>query len=249
MQGMGEQSEPRPALESDKPAGEEIGIEISIVVGEHLKAERYRRGLTLQQLSRQTGLSVAMLSKIENGQTFPSLKTLVRLATFLGVHVASFLSGFDQQREPSLIRAGHGIEVQRAEVGGGLGYKLLAASHPASRLIQPFLITVPRARPEFPLFQHGGSEFMYILEGTMLFTHGRKAYELAPGDSFLFAGVVPHGPKEVLSVPVRFLSVTSDRLPGALTEDGSRMDALAEHGLYLPEEYSGTPRRTTGTRP
>jgi transcriptional regulator with XRE-family HTH domain len=211
---------------------------ITAAVGERLKAERQRSGVTLQELARRTHLSVAMLSKIENAQTSPSLRSLARLAKALDIHVGSFFSDFDQAEEPSCVRAGEGTELQPAETGGGLRYELLAGTHPARRLIQPFLISVPAPRPEFPSYQHPGSEFIFLLEGRMLFGFGRRTYDLDIGDSLLFNGVVPHGPKAVLVAPVKFLSVTSERLPGSLASDESH-----PHPVPGPHMSHSTPRQ------
>ena len=59
----------------------------------------------------------------------------------------------------------------------------------------------------FPLFQHSGVEFIYVLDGDMIYRHGGRTYKLGPGDSLFFDSDAAHGPEELLSLPIRMLSV------------------------------------------
>jgi uncharacterized cupin superfamily protein len=59
----------------------------------------------------------------------------------------------------------------------------------------------------FSVFQRAGNEFIYILEGKLTYRHGNKLYRMSPGDSLLFDAEVPHGPEELLAVPVKYIAV------------------------------------------
>ena len=59
----------------------------------------------------------------------------------------------------------------------------------------------------YPLFQHPGTEFIYMLEGVMEYGHSRSVYRLEPGDSLQLDGEGAHGPTALVEVPIRFLSV------------------------------------------
>ena len=59
----------------------------------------------------------------------------------------------------------------------------------------------------FPTFTHPGDEFIYMLKGRLVYRHGRNTYLLKPGDSLTFQGSVPHGPEELVEVPIRFLAI------------------------------------------
>lgn len=183
---------------------------INQAIGGRLREERRRLGLTLQDVADRSGLSLGMISKIENAQTSPSLRTLARLSQALEVPVTTFFRGFEEEREASHVRAGEGIELIRQGTRHGHRYELLAAAKGAQRRIQPFLVTLTQASEAFPLFQHEGSEFLYGLEGSLLYRYGRQTYELDPGDSLMLDGRVPHGPEELRVLPIRFLSITVD---------------------------------------
>jgi len=73
--------------------------------------------------------------------------------------------------------------------------------------VEPYLITLTADSDVFPLFQHEGIEFIYMLEGEVGYRHGNRTYVLTPGDSLFFDADVPHGPDELRKLPIRFLSI------------------------------------------
>ncbi|NKQ69808.1 XRE family transcriptional regulator [Rhizobium sp. UPM1132] len=64
---------------------------VSATVSQNLKLFRKQNGLTLDELSRKSGVSKGMLVEIEKGSANPSIATLCRAATALGVSVADFV--------------------------------------------------------------------------------------------------------------------------------------------------------------
>ena len=175
-----------------------------------LRDERRRLGLTLHDVAGRSGLSVGMLSKIENAQTSPSLRTLARLSTALELPVTTFFRGFEEERDASFVRAGEGLELVRLGTRHGHRYELLATGKGEQRRVQPFLVTLTEASEAFPLFQHEGVELLYALDGRLTYRYGRQTYELSPGDSLMFDGRVAHGPEQLTRLPIRFLSITID---------------------------------------
>lgn len=67
--------------------------------------------------------------------------------------------------------------------------------------------TLTDASETYPVFQHPGTELIYLLQGAMVYSHGRSIYELQPDDSLQFDGEGRHGPVELVSLPIRFLSI------------------------------------------
>jgi transcriptional regulator with XRE-family HTH domain len=186
---------------------------ITQAIGDRLREERRRLGLTLQDVADRAGLSLGMISKIENAQTSPSLRTLARLSQALEVPVTTFFRGFEEERDASYVRAGEGIELIRQGTRHGHRYELLAAGKGEQRRIQPFLVTLTEQRETFPLFQHEGVEFLYCLEGSVVYRFGRHTYDMDPGDSLMFDGRIPHGPEHLPVLPARFLSITVELDP------------------------------------
>ncbi|HLH28460.1 MAG TPA: cupin domain-containing protein, partial [Acidimicrobiales bacterium] len=79
---------------------------------------------------------------------------------------------------------------------------------PAKRM-EPMVVTLTSPREVFPLYQHPGTELLYMLEGEMTYGYAGAEYEMSPGDALQFDGEVAHGPTRLGRLPVRFLSVTA----------------------------------------
>ena len=58
----------------------------------------------------------------------------------------------------------------------------------------------------FPVFQHEGQEFIYMIEGKVGYRYANKVYPLEPGDSLFFDAEAPHGPQELTQLPAKFIS-------------------------------------------
>ncbi len=184
---------------------------LEVAIGREVKALRTKLGLTVVDLATATGLSHGMLSKIENGATSPSLTTLQSLSRALGVPVTSLFRRFQQDRTATFVKAGEGLPIERRGTRNKHHYQLLGhTTDEASRVIvEPYLITLTTDSDVFPLFQHSGLEFLFMLEGEVVYRHGDGSYLMTPGDSLFFDADAPHGPEEMRKLPIRFLSVIS----------------------------------------
>jgi anti-sigma factor ChrR (cupin superfamily) len=106
-----------------------------------------------------------------------------------------------------LVKKGQGMEVVRRGTKSGHSYELLAYDQGPVKLFEPFMITMEEQSESFPTFQHPGTEFIHMIEGTLEYRHGQTVYVLEPGDTLTFEGEITHGPERLLSKPVRFLSI------------------------------------------
>jgi len=181
--------------------------EITRVVGERVREFRQDLGLTMEQFAEQAGLSIGMLSKVENGQTSPSFATLTSLAHTAGVPFTAFFRGLDEEHDAIIVPAGEGLEISHEGDGPGRSYRDLGSLRGAHREIEPVLVTITEPDEVFPLFQHSGVEFIHMLEGAMEYGYGSKRYELRAGDTMQLRGEVAHGPTALMKLPVRFLSL------------------------------------------
>jgi DNA-binding XRE family transcriptional regulator len=163
--------------------------------------------LTIADLAARVGVSKAMISKIEKAQTSCSLTTIARLAGGLQVPVTALFRGVDAEREAVFVPAGHGAKIVRRGSRVGHLYELLGALRGPHKRLEPLLVTLTESSEVFPLFQHPGTEFLYMLDGAMVYGHGEARYTMHPGDSLQFDGEGPHGPEELVELPIRFLSI------------------------------------------
>ena len=184
---------------------------LETAIGREVRAFRSKLGITVSDLARATGLSLGMLSKIENGVTSASLTTLQRLSKALGVPVTALFRRFEERRDAVFVHAGQGLLIERRGTRAGHQYQLLGHTGGAtgSVVVEPYLITLTEESDVFPLFQHSGLEFLYMLEGEVVYRHADKLYTMTPGDSMFFDADAPHGPEELKKLPIRFLSVIS----------------------------------------
>jgi len=187
--------------------GRDTSLEIAI--GREVKGFRTKLGMTVMELAKLAALSPGMLSKIENGQTSPSLATLKSLTAALNVPVTSLFRQFEEECDASFVPAGQGIEIERRGTRSGHQYRLLGHTISGAVTVEPYLITLTEDSDVFPTFQHEGTEFIYLLNGEMEYRHGGKAYDLKPGDSLFFDADAPHGPENLNKLPITFLSVIS----------------------------------------
>jgi len=182
---------------------------LEVAIGHQVRELRKRQRLTVADLAAATGLSVGMLSKIENGLISPSLTTLQMLANALSVPLVQLFSRYDEPRGAMHVKSGEGVEIERAGTRAGHQYSLLGhiGSNNSGVVVEPYLITLGAESDRFPAFQHEGIEVLYMLEGCVEYRHGDSIYVLEPGDSLIFDADSPHGPETLVTLPVRYLSI------------------------------------------
>lgn len=211
--GKGNAGKRAPSLASAPPApprskSDEDAGPLEKRLGRVLRQHRLRNGLTLSQLAAGTGISSAMLSRIETGAAMASFETLSRLTKTMGLTLSALFRELEvPQGHAQLVKSGEGMEVVRSGTRKGYAYRLLAYSQGPQKLFDPFLITMDHESEVYPRFEHPGTEFIYILEGRMEYRHGDKTYLLEPGDTLTFSGEIVHGPEKLLDDDIKFLDV------------------------------------------
>jgi transcriptional regulator with XRE-family HTH domain len=184
---------------------------LEMAIGHEVRTYRKKLGITVADMAAATGMSVGMLSKIENGNISPSLTTLQALSKALGVPITSFFRGFEEPRSASFVKAGEGVNLERRGTRAGHHYSLLGhiENNTSGVIVEPYLITLNASSDIFPTFQHEGMEFLYMLEGEVVYRHGDRLYRMEAGDSLFFDADAPHGPEELVKLPARYLSIIS----------------------------------------
>ncbi len=196
---------------SSAPTPAEHDTHIRTAIGSQVRNLRLRKKMTAKDLAKHAGISVALLSRLEHGSVSPSLHTLSKLSLALGVPFSALFQNVDTKGGASLVRAGKGLPVDRTGSRAGQRYELLGVQMAGDVQVEPYLITIDTKTRPFNTFQHEGSEFIYLLEGGLVYRHASNRYEMREGDSLFFDARQPHGPEEFLDIPTRFLSVISYR--------------------------------------
>lgn len=198
-----------PAREVDPAAVGPGEGDLERAIAAQVRAHRVAAGVSVAEMAARVGVSKAMLSKIENAQTSCSLTTLSRLAAGLDVPVTALFRGVDAEREAVFVPSGHGAQIVRRGSRHGHLYELLGPLRGPHQRMEAVVVTLTEASEVFPLFQHAGTELLYVLGGAMVYGHGDARYTMRPGDALLLDGEGAHGPQELIELPVRFLSVTA----------------------------------------
>lgn len=188
--------------------------ELAIAIGHQVRTFRNQQGMTAVDCAKQANLSPAMLSKIENGNASPSLTTLHSLSRALDMPLTAFFRRFEEQRGVCYTPAGQGVVIERRGTRVGHLYELLGHGIGKQLAMAPHLVSLTDESEEFPLFQHSGVEFIYMLEGEVVYQHADEQFRLRPGDSLFFEADVPHGPSKLVKLPIRFLSIIAQPRSG-----------------------------------
>jgi len=161
-------------------------------IGAKLRALRLRKKMRLVELARHTGLSAAMLSKLERGQLFPTLPTLLRIALVFGVGLDHFFAAGAPQRALGIVR--HRDRTRFPERLGGREvqweFECLDFAATERRLNAYWVRFAPLDKPKS--HQHEGGEFVYVLKGTLLMQIAGDAHELQTKDAIYFDPSQPH---------------------------------------------------------
>jgi transcriptional regulator with XRE-family HTH domain len=180
---------------------------LELAIGHQIKEFRKQLKMTVTEVAKQADLSPGMLSKIENGHTSPSLSTLKALSTALNVPVTSLFRKFEEERDCTYVRSGEGLMINRQGTRAGHNYQLLGHTINKQVTVEPFIITLSEESEVFPIFQHPGVEFLYLLEGKVIYRHANQTHMLNPGDSLFFDADAPHGPEKLVDLPIKILSI------------------------------------------
>ena len=162
-------------------------------IADKIRRIRKAKNLRLAQLSEKTGLSKALLSRIENNQSSPPIATLSKIAQGLEVTISVFFEEEENhEKSYSVIRNNERRQVVRW--GRGIGHTYYSLTDfKLSHVIQPFLLVYPvtRKEPKF-LFDHKGEEFLLCLKGKIELVYGDEKIPLEAGDAIHFDPSVPH---------------------------------------------------------
>lgn len=176
-------------------------------IGEKLRALRLKKKMGLVELGQHSGLSPALLSKIERGRLVPTLPTLLRIALVFSVGLEHF---FQPSTRPTLAVVRRAERKRFPEKLGqeNPGYYFESLDFPAlERSMSAYYVEFEEAASQ--PHDHAGAEFLYIIEGQLLITVGEEAHELAPGDSMYFDATVAHRYQRTGRTPCRAVLVTA----------------------------------------
>ncbi len=161
-------------------------------IGPKVRALRKAKKLGLAQLGDHTGLSPGMLSKIERGQLFPTLPTLLRIAMVFGVGLDHFFSGERDGPLVEIVRKKDRIGLPNTSEGEP-SYHFESLVFPVTdRQLEAYVAEFHAPDGEPQTHAHDGVELVYVTSGTLALTIGGTTSRLEEGDSIYFESSAEH---------------------------------------------------------
>ena len=157
-------------------------------IGPELKRLRENAGLSLRTFAEQAGFSAGFISQLENGIVSPSIASLEKIASTLGVTLADLFAPVSVQ--PAVVRAD-----ARPSFRSSWSKATIDALMPlnASRTLQALMVTLdPGGASGKRPAAADGDQFAIVWEGRVALTHASEDIQLSRGDSVSIRAGVPH---------------------------------------------------------
>lgn len=162
-------------------------------IGTKIRALRQGKKLGLVQLGGHTGLSPAMLSKIERGQLIPTLPTLLRIAMVFGVGLDHFFAEPTDRPKVAVVRRSERLRLPDQPGEAVPSYFFESLDFPVTdRKLQAFYAEFPASSAESKPHHHNGAELVYMLKGQLALRIADREYVLDEGDAIYFDSGAPH---------------------------------------------------------
>lgn len=171
---------------------------------------RKERLMTLEALADRSGVTKSYLSKVERGQSVPSIAVCASLAKALGVPLDHLFADAEELVEVVVTRASERQALTAADEPG-TRYEGIALDA-GTKSMAPFMLHPPHDADHVPFRDHPGEEFIFVHEGQAELILPSRSITLDPGDCAYFKASTPH---KVRSIGARraavLLLVTNDQ--------------------------------------
>lgn len=179
-------------------------------VGEKLRTLRLKKSMGLVDLGKHTGLSAAMLSKLERGKLFPTLPTLLRIAMVFGVGLDHFFTDERKRHVVAIVRKAERLRFPDSS-SGPVAYHFESLDFKATeRKLNAFYADFePVLADRLKMHQHPGVELIYLIRGKLELSIGSDLHTLESGDAIYFDSAVRHNYRGVGKQPCSGVIVTT----------------------------------------
>jgi transcriptional regulator with XRE-family HTH domain len=180
-------------------------------IGEKLRALRLKKSMGLVELGQHTGLSAALLSKLERGKLFPTLPTLLRIAMVFGLGLDYFFTDERKRHIVSIVRKEERKRFPERPGSADNSYFFESLDFKANeRSLNGYFAEFEIIAPEKQkTHQHAGYEFLYVVHGKLILRIGADEHELKDGDAIYFDSGVPHTYRRGGKMPCSAVVITT----------------------------------------
>ena len=161
-----------------------------IDIGPRIKAIRLQKGLKLKDVADKTGLSISLISQVENNNTSPSLSTLIKLANFLGTDTSFFLEKAGKEKKSAIVC--HKEDRKSWTSNDHKIYFELLNPSVRSKKMEVVLARIERFESPPEKYTHEGEEFGLVMKGKIEVQVGDETHTLNEGDTIYFQSGSPH---------------------------------------------------------
>jgi len=188
-------------------------VSVDLEVGQKIKLLRKKQKMTAKQLAFDAGISVGMLSLLENGSTSGSVETLRKIARVLNTTLAHIFTD-DDSKDDTAINDNEAMYVVRKDARKKISfpdplYKCELLTPNLQGALEFIMVEVEPGRITDEVLPHtqGGEECDFVLEGTIDVLLDNKKFVLNEGDCIRFNPEVPHKIENKGSKKARYISV------------------------------------------
>ncbi len=177
-----------------------------MTLGEKLRKMRLEKGMTLQNVAEKTGYSKALISRIENDSVSPSISSLLKIASAVGISLHNLFTA---------VEGGHISVVKKSSrksssiAGGKIKLEYLSQGPAGSKMGAVIRTFETGAAIEDKKAARVGEEWWFVLKGKLEASVSDQAYELSEGDSIYLSATIPHKWRNAAKGRTAVLAVTT----------------------------------------
>jgi transcriptional regulator with XRE-family HTH domain len=179
-------------------------------IGDKLRGLRLKKMMGLVELGRHTGLSAAMLSKVERGKLFPTLPTLLRIALVFSVGLEYFFSEDHNRHAVGIVRRAERKRFPERPDTRDISFYFESLDFAAlERKLNAYHADFQPLLGKARTHQHPGAEFLSVLRGKLELNIAAATHVLNTGDSIYFDSSLPHSYRRISRKPCSAIVVTA----------------------------------------
>ena len=175
----------------------------TLSIGQKINDWRKKKRLTLKQLAQKTDLTAGYMSQVENDKASPSISTLKKISTALGVRIIDFFSD-EIVNDPKVLKQDQWTKVL---LPGWKADVRQMVHIVGNKRMQPFFTVIPPNGGSRDPYTHQGEEVGIVLEGCLTLTIGKETHEIGPMTSFYSSSLLQHSWVNNGSEPCRIIWV------------------------------------------
>ncbi|MBU3065904.1 XRE family transcriptional regulator [Nocardia sp. NEAU-G5] len=188
--------------QGDDPAG---------AFGSNVRRRREEAKLTLEQLSIQSSVSRAMLSKVERGEKSPTIGVASKIAHALDVSLSDLIGGPTAASGAAVVMRKNERPIFRDPDTGFERHMVSAAPGAGTGEIVVHYLPAQVSLGLLPAYPPGTEKQLVVLEGTLTVLLGGITETLETGDSLFFQADTDHGFANRTDIPCEYIMVISRR--------------------------------------